>query len=742
MNSTPIQLIPHLNLPLLWNFSPFWTSFFLTEGTPNVLTFAYLPKPFQLQPKQIVGSNPVAQSAEDEDHVLFSLTPVLSLFPQLFNQTLGEERSKVALGTSGTPGSELPLYYRSQSKLEFVWGRDGNDFLLGVEPIPYLNQSFKLSLLLGDGQTEGQEKRNWQDTFILGDWRRNYYQDYNPLVSSPLGLNRFAVLMDFNPDFDTIQLYGQPEDYILIQTPDFADGLFYSLYFRQGETVDLTALIVQSQTEPFGLDLSAPYFDFQGDQSPEPSLRWDIEQVGTAGYDALNRSDVDRAGNLYLGGMTSGSLDRLNGGGAYDGILRKYNPQGQLEWSQQIGTDTLDAILGVAASQVGAGVYVVGATYGDFAASPQGLEDVFVIKYDGNGQELWRQQFGTALVDVSFSLTVDAEDNVFLAGYTVEELEQEGTFTDDSWVTKYDSLGQQQWFVEFGSDSFDEAYGVTVDNQGYVYATGWTTGSLGGANLGLYDVWLTKLDPSGGQVWLTQFGTDTAEFPWDVAVDGQGNTYTTGWTLGNFNGQKVGSYDVFLSKHDSNGQLLWVKLWGTEGDDGAYGLTIDESRNLLYLTGYTNGNFWGTHSGSYDAWAAQLDSNGNPLWGTQWGTAAMESGKDITFDRLTGSVYVTGITDGAVGTTNQGSFDGWTARLEAGTGQLQDFQGRSREIKTELRQEEGLGTKGPENWAQAQRDFESLSAGMLRSFNLPGPQELAALSLPSLVALSVGEGLG
>ena len=281
-----------------------------------------------------------------------------------------------------------------------------------------------------------------------------------------------------------------------------------------------------------------------------------------------------------------------------------------------------------------------------------------------------------------------------------------------------------------------------MDSQGYSYATGWTTGALGGANLGLYDLWLIKLDPAGGQVWLTQFGTDTAEFPWDVVVDSRGNIYTTGWTLGNFNGQKVGSYDVFLSKHDPNGQLLWVKQWGTEGDDGAYGLTIDESQNLLYLTGYTNGSFLGDHRGSYDAWAAQLDSDGNQLWGSQWGTAAMESGKDIAFDRRTGSVYVTGITDGALGTANQGSFDAWTARLEAGSGQLQDFQGRSREARTGPLPEGGLGANGLENWAQAQRDFESLSAEMLRSFHLPGPQELAALSLPALAALSVGEDLG
>lgn len=116
-----------------------------------------------------------------------------------------------------------------------------------------------------------------------------------------------------------------------------------------------------------------------------------------------------------------------------------------------------------------------------------------------------------------------------------------------------------------------------------------------------------------------------------------------------FNLSSVGGLDIYVSKYDTSGNLIWAKRFGGTEDDGGSSITVDDSGNV-----YFTGNFEGTadfnpgvdvynltSNGSSDIFVCKLDSDGNFLWAKQMGGTFKESGNGITVDG-SGSVYVTG----------------------------------------------------------------------------------------------------
>lgn len=553
-----------------------------------------------------------------------------------------------------TPGSDLAAAFR---KNQIVYGRDGNDILVGANPFANNPNQFQIDVFIGDLPIiQSPNTPNWSDRFILGDWQQPYYVDG--------GLNDFVTILDFNRNQDIIQLNGTSADYQLVQSLNGTEILH-----QQGTVTDRVAQLPLV----YGLSLEDNYFQFEGNTPPKGSVLAQTKQLGSVGFDLSSASATDSFGNVYIAGGTTGSLGKPNAG-LRDAFVTKYDSDGDRLWTKQFGTSSFDTVYGITTDKNG-NFYVSGTTEGNLAGPRQAsFSDAFVAKYDSNGNQNWLRQFGTADINLSFDINVDDDSNVYLSGLTVKP----SLFlaTTDAWTTKYDTNGNRQWFSEFGSSDFDDCYGVAVGGIGNnVYASGFTIGNIGGQNAGLYDAWISKHDNTGNLQWVRQFGTANYEFSWDVAADSQGNSYSTGWTLGNLGGINAGSYDAFLAKYDNSGNQVWIKQFGTGGDDEAFGVDVDLNGNI-FLTGYTNNNLQGLNAGDFDAWVAKYDSNGNRNWIQQFGTTDSDQALGVTVDN-TGTLYVTGVTEGSFGGTNAGSVDSWVAKLNATSGTLIDFSGSS-----------------------------------------------------------------
>ncbi len=557
------------------------------------------------------------------------------------------------------PGSDIAIGFRPG---QVIWGRTGNDVLLGYQPTEANLDRTRIDFLLGDLAIEDPAFREWKDTFVLGDWTRPYYADGSALN---FGLNDLALIPDFNPRLDTIQLYGTAKDYQLFNT-----AVGTAILFVQDTSIDLVSFLLGAEN----LDLSASYFQFRGNTPPvvsvDASVVSSIKQFGTTEYDIPLSISVDPTGNVYIAGGTNGSLVQANAG-LRDNFVVKYDDQGNILLSEQFGTAGFDTIYGIDTDGAG-NFYVTGTTDGELGGPRQAETlDTFVAKYDSQGNQIWLQQIGQNDIFNAFNIAVDEKTgDVFISGADVK-----ATLEDDTFIIKFDTDGNQQWFVETGIPgflNFDESYGLTVSDNGSVYATGWTSSDLSGENAGLYDNWLAKYDNNTGEtLWVAQYGTADYEWSWDVRTDSAENIYTAGWTLGDLGGTNAGSYDVYLSKFDPQGNSLWVKQFGTAEDDEAYSLYIDKSDNI-FISGYTDGNLGGTNAGSYDAWVAKYDQSGNQIWITQFGTSDRDELYGIVADEK-GNLYATGITQGSLGSPNAGSFDGWIASLETTSGKLLDF---------------------------------------------------------------------
>ena len=564
-----------------------------------------------------------------------------------------------------TPGSDLAA---ATQKNQVIYARDGNDTLIGFNPFDNKPGHLQIDILIGDLPIiQPPNPRDWTDRFILGDSKQPYYIDG--------GFNDFAIILDFNSSQDIIQLHGSKQDYQLAES-----FLGTEIYYQPKKG---TAEFIGFLPFVYDLSLKGNYFQYQGKgntPSKKPAVK-QAKQLGTTGFDLTASVVVDTFGNVYTAGGTSGSLGGANKG-ERDALVVQYDSDGNQKWIKQFGSSKGETAYGMATDNQG-NIYLTGVTAGNLAEPRQSAStDAWIAKYDSNGNQLWIDQFGTDIINQSFDIDVDDNGNVYVTGLTVKAEEPGGTFPakDNYWITKYDTNGTRKWFKEFqgpvnpNSFNFDEAYGISVTGDGNIYTSGWTLGDLGGKNAGLYDAWVGKNDTNGNQEWVRQFGTSTYEFSWDVDTDTQGNAYAVGWTLGDLGGKNAGSYDAWLVKYDTNGNQQWLKQFGSSGDDEAFGVETDLDGNI-YVVGYTDKSLKGTNAGSFDAWVVKYDSNGNQKWVQQFGTPELDQALGVTVDDITGSLYVTGVTQGSFGDTPAGTADSWVAKLDTATGSLQDFTG-------------------------------------------------------------------
>ena len=142
------------------------------------------------------------------------------------------------------------------------------------------------------------------------------------------------------------------------------------------------------------------------------------------------------------------------------------------------------------------------------------------------------------------------------------------------------------WGRQLGTAGSDQCHGVSADALGNVYICGFTTGALGGANLGSLDAFVSKYDAQGRLLWTRQLGSTEEDQAESVSADGLGNVYIAGFTAGSLNVPNAGGYDAFVSKYDADGKLEWTRQFGTSADDESTGVSADGLGNV-YVTGYT-----------------------------------------------------------------------------------------------------------------------------------------------------------
>ncbi len=393
-----------------------------------------------------------------------------------------------------------------------------------------------------------------------------------------------------------------------------------------------------------------------------------VRQLGSTKSETANAVATDDAGNVYLAGYTLGQLEAGKQVGKADIWVAKYDGAGNQQWLKQLGSTAAEGARTLATDGAG-NVYLAGLTKGALEAGKQVSKgDIWLAQYDGAGNQQWLKQLGSTRFEAANAVVTDGAGNVYLAGYTLGELEAgKRVRKADIWVAKYDGAGNQQWLKQLGSTAVEGARTLATDGAGNVYLAGRTEGELeAGKQVGKSDIWLAKYDGAGNQQWLKQLGSTEYDETAALATDVAGNVYLAGYTKGELEaGKHVGKADIWLAKYDGTGNQQWLKQLGSAEDDSARGLATDGVGNV-YLAGYTEGELEaGKHVGKADIWVAKYDGAGNQQWLKQLGSTESDYASALATDAA-GNVYLVGGTEGELEAGKQvGKADIWVAKIPA-----------------------------------------------------------------------------
>lgn len=476
-------------------------------------------------------------------------------------------------------------------------------------------------------------------------------------------------------------------------------------------------------------------------QEETAGFQWARNIGGTDG-DIAYAVTTDNSGNIITTGQFGGTADfnpgsavfNLTSAGASDVFVSKLDAAGNFLWAVRVGGTTND--IGRTVKVDGSGnIYIAGEFTGtvDFnpgaAAFPLtslGNEDGFILKLDPDGNFIWAVRMGGTGTDRATALTIDATGNIYTTGGfagTVDFNPGAGTFdltaagTSDTFVLRLSSAGAFSWAGNFGgAGTAITPVSVALDPTGNILVAGSFSGTVdldpavgtisNLTSAGGSDVFVAKLTNTGLFIWAKAMGGTSTDLGQGVASDNAGNVYTTGYfqNAADFDpgaGTAIetssgGSFDLFVSKLDINGNFVWVKRIGGPGADVGMSLTCNASGEL-YVACWFDFPLDGTgpvdfdpglefktltSAGAGDIGVFKLTASGNFRWAVRMGGTNVDIPYSITLDNnndILASGYFAGTADfnpegqlynlTAPGTTT----DGFVVKLREETLQTTNF---------------------------------------------------------------------
>ena len=332
----------------------------------------------------------------------------------------------------------------------------------------------------------------------------------------------------------------------------------------------------------------------------QPDLIW-VKNIGGTGYDGAYAMTADDNENIYITGYFSNIVD-FNTGVGVENLVSK------------------------------------------------GGTDVFVAKYDKNGQFLWAKSFGGTGFDLGVNIALDNSNNVYVTGFFLNSVDFDpgigiNNITSlgqkDMFISKFTSNGSYEWTKRIGGSRSIDPRSIVIDDNDNIYTTGYFEGTIDfDPNIGIQnliatvgtDVFVSKFDAMGNYIWAKQLGGTSHEDGFSIAIDNAGNVLLTGTyretmdfdpNIGVYNMSGTGILATpYCLKLDPNGDFLWAVQFKGSNHSLATGLATDNVGNV-YLAGkfqYTTDFNPGapvsnlSSSGNYDGYLCKLNSNGQFDW--------------------------------------------------------------------------------------------------------------------------------
>lgn len=300
----------------------------------------------------------------------------------------------------------------------------------------------------------------------------------------------------------------------------------------------------------------------------------------------------DAAGNIYVTGFVSDYCFGNNGPSVAQfgsitvpvefgdslGFIAKISNDGVWQWAHTFGGIDGERDHRLAIDNA-SNVYIAGGFYGNkmFGSTnkiSEGGVDIFVAKYDSNGNFIYVQTAGSELDDRANDVAVDINNDIYITGefrdkvgFALDTINNNGGPNGrDIFVAKMAQNGTWKWATKAGSNFGDErGGGITTNNKNNIFVTGQFKGDANfGSSIALSSVspdsvqiFVAAIDTLGKWKWAVQAGgQDDDERGNAISCDTSCNVYVTGYyrqnnTYGSFTVPNFGGRDIFIAKIDN-----------------------------------------------------------------------------------------------------------------------------------------------------------------------------------------------
>jgi len=298
----------------------------------------------------------------------------------------------------------------------------------------------------------------------------------------------------------------------------------------------------------------------------------------------------------------------MYGAGDYDIYLMKTDLYGNQLWYRNFGGLEEEKYYDITVTSDG-GFVLIGTTESfGFPVGGSG-RDIYLVRTDGNGDTLWTRAIGTTSGDMGYQIEPTSDGGFALLG----------TLGSDLSLIKIDSMGIPVWHKSYdpvsgsvGGTSLDQ----TVDG-GYLISGG---GYINGYGFGIH---LIKTLDNGDTLWTGFYGGQFNDYLADVIVTSDGNYLVVGSTQSFLST----GYDLYIIKIDPNGSVLWAKQYG--GNSNESGSSVIEAQNGDYIILGSSESFGSVAPESATIYLLRVDNNGNIVWSNVYGGEGNNYGHSV-----------------------------------------------------------------------------------------------------------------
>ncbi|NOQ70356.1 MAG: hypothetical protein GQ574_00015 [Crocinitomix sp.] len=370
----------------------------------------------------------------------------------------------------------------------------------------------------------------------------------------------------------------------------------------------------------------------------DPELVWGTCYGGNS-YEGIISITTDQDGSLFATGYCHSTDFPVMDTGTYfqesatplETFVLKFNNNSNLIWATYYGGSENEKGSSITVD-LNNDIWLTGYTLsedlptfappmdGFFQPTIAGDRNLFIAKFNNSGEILLATYYGGSYADIGDAITTDLFGNVFITGTSHSDdfpLADNGTYFDDTFewtsdlfILKFNAEFEREWATYYGGIGQEEGTDITCDLSGNVLVTGLTTSSdfetedCGGyyqTSSNAREGFLLKFDNIGNRIWATFLGGNWHDEGTSVLTDQNDNIFVSGVTSSTdfpvldagtyFQEENAGGKDAFITKFDSDHNLIWGSYYGGYNNDGiASGVTdtpdqlaIDQCGNVYFV---------------------------------------------------------------------------------------------------------------------------------------------------------------